>query len=66
MHIMKKVVLFVVGTAIFYFISVLTLFILTVLFSKTSIHIWLSAIHVTAIAELLLLALYLWNKHKKA
>jgi len=62
---MKKVILFIAGTTIYYFIAVLTLFILTLMFNDSFENVWLSAIPVTIFAELLLLAWYLLNKYKK-
>ena len=62
---MRKVILLITGTVIYYFIAVLTLFILTLLFNDSFENVWLSAIPVTIFAELLLLAWYLLDKHKK-
>lgn len=63
--IVKKVILGIGGTVIYYFITVLVLFVLTAMFNDSFENIWLSAMPVTVIAELLLLGFYMWQKRKK-
>jgi positive regulator of sigma E activity len=62
----KKIVLGVVGTVIYYLLTVVTLFVMTLLFRDSFENIWISAIPVTIVAEIILLGCYFsWKKYKK-
>ena len=61
----QKVLLFIVGTIIYYFMTVFVLFILGLMFKILWENIWLIAIPVTIFAELLLIASYFFGKYKK-
>ena len=63
-EIIKKVVLWAVGTVVYYSVAMSVLFIMTLVLGDTFENLWLSAIPVTGLAELLLLLVYLWKKWK--
>lgn len=56
---MKKAILYIAGSIIYYLIAVIVLFILSALFKDSFKNIWVSAISVTIAAELILLINYL-------
>lgn len=62
---MNKVVIFIVGTAFYYVISIVLLLVLSSVFHESFDNIWLSALPITIAAEVLLLISYLWKKFKK-
>ncbi len=61
---MKKAAFIIFGTIGYYFITVLVLLILTIIFNDSFENIWVSAIPVTILAELLLLVYWIWKKVK--
>ena len=60
-----KAVLWVAGTIAYYLLAVVVLFTMTLLLGDSYENIWLSAIPVTILAELILLLIYVWRKRKK-
>ena len=59
---LKKAILYMIGTVAYYFITVLVLFILTVLLNTSFENIWSSAITVTIVSEILFL--FYWTRRK--
>ncbi len=59
---MIKAILYMIGTVAYYFITVLVLFILTVLLNTSFENIWSSAITVTIVSEILFL--FYWTRRK--
>ena len=59
---MKKALIWVAGTIVFYFIAVFVFFILNFFIEEPFEIIWLSAIPVTVIAEVIALWFNLWRK----
>lgn len=63
---MNKVILYIAGTIIYYFITVMVLHIMMLILNDSFENIWLSAIPITITAELMLFIYYLWKKYKKS
>ena len=61
---MKKIGLWVAGTIVFYFIAVLVFFILNFFLEEPFESVWLSAIPVTIVAEIVFLWLNIWKKSR--
>lgn len=65
MKIFKGIVLWLLVTVIFYFISALVLFITKTLFNDEFKNLWSTAIPVTIYAELILLAQWIYRNKVK-
>ena len=63
---MKKALMWVAGTIIFYFVAVLVLYIFNFFLEESFESIWLSAIPVTVFAEVIVLWFNLWRKGRAA
>ena len=61
---LKKIIVYIVGVIFFYFISVLVLFISTLVLNISLDNVWLIGVPVTCYAILILLINYLWKKYK--
>ena len=62
---MKKAATYIAGTVFYYFCTVLVLFLLNLIFKDTFENIWVVAIPVTVVAELLLLLYWIWKKARQ-